>query len=445
MCALAGRSGRFARLGLASVRPPPVCSCRPGLRVARSRSRLARVTWVGASRSSLVRPARSGAPVRLPHSVQFSRSSAGYPQGFPLLRHGLPCVLLGVRGSGAPSLSASLARRVRAGISAAAGAAVAVGVARLGCAVALVGGVALRASAGVALVGVPWSPARHRVGGALAFALVGGSVVVAPLARECGRLPARPGVCGPGAVVVGHLLHAAVRGTGRARVRGWLVHGRTVIDLGLRSGGVAVVTQSSLSLFASPSPSVATVWAFGGSRVLSPEASAVASAAALALLQTGAGLVVGCCTGADAAALSVAASAGLAAQVSVFSAFGAMVPPGRWPLGSCPASAIGAVHRAVSAGASLRSWAGGGVSVPLSARLAARTRAVARSCTEGAVVVLAPGSRGALILARSVMARGLPVVAVPVSGAALPAFTACGTWSLVRSGPLAGLGAWQFV
>lgn len=196
-----------------------------------------------------------------------------------------------------------------------------------------------------------------------------------------------------------------------------------------------MVAQFSLSL----SPSVSQVWAFGGSRVLGSESSRLASDAASVLLARGCRLAVGCCVGADACALSAAVGLGLAFRVEVFAAFGASVPPGRWPLGACPSSAVVEVCRVVSAGAQLRAWAGGGVSVPISARLASRTRAVARAANAGAVVVLAPGSTGALILARAVARRGLPLVALPVAGAPLPALG--GRWVPVQAGPLANFGA----
>lgn len=193
--------------------------------------------------------------------------------------------------------------------------------------------------------------------------------------------------------------------------------------------------MSQLSLFPSLSPSV-PVWAFGGSRVLSLWASSLAGSVALAVLRSGAGLSVGCCVGADAAALSAAASAGLASGVSVFSAFGELPPGSRQPLGACPVSAVAQVRRAVVAGASLRPWAGGGSSVPLAVRLAARTRAVGAAASAGAVVFLAPGSRGSLSLARSVASRGLPVVAFPASpGASLPPLSPRGRWVPLAAAP----------
>lgn len=197
-----------------------------------------------------------------------------------------------------------------------------------------------------------------------------------------------------------------------------------------------------LSLFACGGSAAPPLWAFGGSRSLGPEASALASAAAAALLQGGAGLVVGCCKGADASALSAAVGAGLANRVSVLGAFGPLGPAGRWPAGACPASAVASVRAAVRAGAAYRPWAGGSPSVPLSARLSGRTRAVAAAASAGALVVLAPGSRGALILARAVARRGLPVLALPVCGAQLPALGA-GRW-VPASGALGQLGAFRF-
>ena len=189
-----------------------------------------------------------------------------------------------------------------------------------------------------------------------------------------------------------------------------------------------------LSLFPSLSPSVPPVWAFGGSRSLSPSASALASSVALAVLRSGAGVAVGCCVGADSVVLSAAVSAGLASRLSVFSAFGPLGSGA--PAGACSLSAVAAVRAAVAAGASLRSWAGGGPSVPLSVRLAARTRAVGSAASAGAVVFLSASSRGSLSLARSVAARGLPVVAFPASpGVSLPPLSPCGRWLPLAAAP----------
>lgn len=197
---------------------------------------------------------------------------------------------------------------------------------------------------------------------------------------------------------------------------------------------------AQLALFSS-SPTSSPVWAFGGSRSLGAEASALASEAAALLLQGGAELVVGCCKGADASALSAAVGAGLANRVSVLGAFGPLGPAGRWPAGACPASAVASVRAAVRGGATYQPWAGGPGSLPLSSRLSARTRAVAAAASAGAVVVLAPGSRGALILARAVARRGLPVIALPVAGGQLPDLSGC-RW-VPASGALGNLGAYR--
>lgn len=186
--------------------------------------------------------------------------------------------------------------------------------------------------------------------------------------------------------------------------------------------------SAQLALLSSSAAAVAPVWGFGGSRLLSAEAAYLASAAAAALLRSGVSVVTGCCTGADACALSAACNAGLAERVSVLSAFGELPGSGCWPAGACHTSAVASVRRAVSAGATYRPWAGGSASVALAARLSGRTLAVSRACTAGAVVILAPGSRGALILARAVTRRGLPLVALPVQGAKLPELAAGCQW-----------------
>lgn len=197
--------------------------------------------------------------------------------------------------------------------------------------------------------------------------------------------------------------------------------------------------MSQLALFSS-GVACRPLWAFGGSRSLGPQASALASQVAAHLLLGGAELVTGCCTGADASALSAAVSAGLANRVSVLGAFGPLGAPGHPPAGSCPASALATVRAAVRGGATFQPWAGGPASVSLSARLSGRTRAVAAAASAGAVVVLAPGSRGALILARAVARRGLPLVVVPVQGAQLPDLARA--WVPI-SGVLGQLGAYQ--
>jgi hypothetical protein len=177
----------------------------------------------------------------------------------------------------------------------------------------------------------------------------------------------------------------------------------------------------------------APVWAIGGPRRLNREAIRLAEAAALALLDSGARLAVGCCTGTDAAVLMAAVQAGLADRLLVWSAFGpvpactgaaaALAP------GTCRWSAPAAVALAAADGARVQPWAGGTAEVPLSARLHRRTLAVAGGATGGVLVLLAPRSTGALLLARTAAHR-LPVLALPVgcTAAALPPLAAGGAW-----------------
>jgi hypothetical protein len=179
------------------------------------------------------------------------------------------------------------------------------------------------------------------------------------------------------------------------------------------------------------------VVAVAGSRSLPLEASALVAAVCRSLVASGRSLVVGCCSGADAAVLGCAvAPSGRgvpAARVSCLCAFG---PGGS---GAGPASAVSAVEAFAAAGGSVAWWAGGPSSVPLSARLAARTRAVVAQASAGCVVFFAsPLSRGSLLAARCAVSRGLPVFAFPVgfAGRLLPSLGA-GAWV-----PVSGSGVW---
>jgi hypothetical protein len=181
-------------------------------------------------------------------------------------------------------------------------------------------------------------------------------------------------------------------------------------------------------------PSPVHTWAIGGARKLNTAGVRLAESVALALLDGGARLACGCATGADAAVLHVALQAQMASRLSVWTAFGpastgpggaAALTPGTWRW-----SAPAAVALAGQAGAQVHPWAGGGAEVPLQARLARRTRAVAGAATKGAVVLLHPRSAGALLLAREAARRGLPVLALPIGcdPEALPALDGSGAW-----------------
>jgi hypothetical protein len=161
----------------------------------------------------------------------------------------------------------------------------------------------------------------------------------------------------------------------------------------------------------------------------------ITEAATLALLAAGQRLSVGCCTGADATAITAAVQARSAEQLLVWSAFGP-VPrtTNQATAGTCRWSAPGAVALAEHHGARVQPWASGGPEVPLPARLARRTRAVAAAATDGAVVLLHPHERGALLLAEEVTRRGLPVLALPLGchAEALPRPTGTGAWEPAR-------------
>ncbi|MBK1633554.1 hypothetical protein CKO31_22970 [Thiohalocapsa halophila] len=189
------------------------------------------------------------------------------------------------------------------------------------------------------------------------------------------------------------------------------------------------------------------VWAFGGPRRIGPAEARLAARAARLLLDRGAEVVCGCATGADAAFMAAASDID-AERLQVCTAFGPVrATPGVAPAapGACGHSAVRAVQLAAAAGAVVQPWAGGGPALPLAARLARRTRVVARASTAGAVVWLRPRSRGSLLLARAIAARGLEVVAVPLGclPADLPPLDGAGSWRPPRSGSLAmELGGW---
>jgi len=156
---------------------------------------------------------------------------------------------------------------------------------------------------------------------------------------------------------------------------------------------------------------------------------------------------VGCCVGSDAAVLSAASGLGLLPRCSVFAAFGS------GGAGSCPGlSAVAVVLGAASAGASVSWLAGGGVRVPVRARLVRRSLALVSSpLCSGVVCLLASpafaGVSGSWAAARAAAGRGLPVVVVlpGVFGSlALPALCGRGAWVRVFR-PLSGCSCFRWV
>jgi hypothetical protein len=178
------------------------------------------------------------------------------------------------------------------------------------------------------------------------------------------------------------------------------------------------------------------VVAFAGSRQISKDGAAVVAGVARAFAESGRSLVIGCCRGADAAVLSAVP----ASFVRVFSAFG---PAGE---GAGPMSAVAPVLSFAAAGGAVVWWAGGGSSLPLSARLARRTRAVVACASAGLVLFpSSPHSRGSWLAAQLAVARGLPVVAFPLGFApSLLPLLGAGGWSRVARAGVFG-GAWRWV
>ena len=172
------------------------------------------------------------------------------------------------------------------------------------------------------------------------------------------------------------------------------------------------------------------MWAVAGSRCLPPGGASVVSFALAAVSPVA--VSVGCCLGADAVALGCLAPS----RLRVFAAFG---PRGA---GACRWSAVAAVSVCAALGARVSWWAGGGLAVPLPARLAARTRAVVGAASSGLLLFPAsPSSRGSWLAARLALARGLPVVAFPLGFAPgeLPALGR-GAWQ-----PASWRGGWRWV
>ena len=175
------------------------------------------------------------------------------------------------------------------------------------------------------------------------------------------------------------------------------------------------------------------VVAVAGSRALPAGGAALVAEAARVLAGSGCSLVVGCCRGADAAVFSSVPAS------RVLCAFG---PAGE---GAGPASAVGPVLAFAASGGAVAWWAGGGSSVPLFARLARRTRAVV-SCASSGLVLFpsSPESRGSWLAAELAVARGLPVVVVPLgfSPSLLPSLGAGGWVRANASGAFSGAWCW---
>lgn len=141
-----------------------------------------------------------------------------------------------------------------------------------------------------------------------------------------------------------------------------------------------------------------------GGRHITPAVNVQVQSVATSLVAHGYTLVAGCATGADRAVVAAALTGSVPlTSLQVFAAFG---PDGR---GACGVSAVSDVQAFAAQGGAVTWWAGGGPSVPLRARLAARAAQVVSQASSG-VVAFQPG-KGSWRACRLAAGRGLRVVA----------------------------------
>lgn len=170
---------------------------------------------------------------------------------------------------------------------------------------------------------------------------------------------------------------------------------------------------------------------FGGSRALPASAAGLVGAVVRAVLRSGRAVAVGCASGADALVVATTLGAGAAARLSVF-AVGGPSGVGFWR-GRLPAWVLSAAR----AGASVRWFAGGGLSLPLRARLVRRSRASVAVSGAAAAVFFVSSARsiGSFRCAAFAASRGVPVFVFPVGlpGSALPSLPGlAGAWRPAR-------------
>lgn len=180
-----------------------------------------------------------------------------------------------------------------------------------------------------------------------------------------------------------------------------------------------------------------SVVAFCGSRGVPGSAAPLVGAVVSSVLGSGRRVAVGCARGADALVVRAVLAAGVsAARLSVF-AVGGSCGSGFWA-----GSAVPAVVAASRAGALVSWWAGGAASVPLRARLAARSRACFRaalgSSRPGVVAFVSGGfsaSPGSWSSVRFALRScpSVPVVVFPVG---------CSVSCFPRSFAGVGRGSW---
>ena len=156
------------------------------------------------------------------------------------------------------------------------------------------------------------------------------------------------------------------------------------------------------------------------------------------LSASGAGLAVGCASGADRLALSAALALPVVPLLAVFAV--ASGPASAPALASLPPGVV-----RWSAGGPSESG-GFASSVPFRARLACRSRALVAALPAGSPLVVffaSAASVGSALAARAAAARGLPVFAFACGfpASSLPALGA-GSWAPEASGVLSGSWRW---
>jgi len=124
-----------------------------------------------------------------------------------------------------------------------------------------------------------------------------------------------------------------------------------------------------------------------------------------AVLASGQAVHVGCAVGADQQVVQSALAAGGHSFLFVFAAFSAS-----W-VGAWSGSAVAAVMAAARAGASVSWLAGGGLQLPLVARLIRRSQAALAGCSASVFFLASPSSSGSLAVAGHAVAAGQPVFA----------------------------------
>ena len=186
----------------------------------------------------------------------------------------------------------------------------------------------------------------------------------------------------------------------------------------------------SFALAGCPVPALPFV-AVCGSRSLPSSFGPLVASVVRSVAAAGRGVCVGCSSGAD--ALAVSAVAALPSSLLWRSAL--------WVFCAGPASELPPAVRGCA-----RPWAGGPASLPLRARLAARSAACVRFAAAsgpraGLVCFgLSPSSRGSLLACSLAVSLGLPVVVFPC-GSPL-AVLGPGAWSPAGSGVWASAVRW---